>query len=143
MPKNIPVEVYEAISFQEGSEPDYEKLLSYFVAEGLFINNKGETPMTKSLRDYAAFIKSNIDAGNILSISETEVENSVSLFGKVGHIVSRYKLEVKTRNGTQTRYGVNLFQAVRSGTVWKISSMCWDDYPDQRLFEVRMGEANA
>jgi hypothetical protein len=143
MPKNIPAEVYKAVSFQEGGQPDYEKLLAHFVVEGLFINNKGETPMTKPLQDYVAFIKSNIDAGNILSLEETEVESSVASFGKVGHIVSRYKLQTKTRNGIQTRYGVNLFQVIRSGAAWKISSMCWDDYPDQRLFEVSMSGANA
>lgn len=143
MPKNIPTDVYESISFQEGSEPNYERLLSYFIVEGLFINNKGETPMIKTLRDYVAFIKSNIEAGNILSIKETEVENRITLFGKVGHIVSRYKLEARTRNGTQTRYGVNLFQLIKFGTEWKISSMCWDDYQDQRLFEVNMNAVNA
>ena len=143
MPKNIPLKVYESFSFVEGSQPNYEKLLSYFVVEGLFINNKGENPMVKPLIDYVAFIKSNIEAGNILSIKETVVENSVTLFGKVGHIVSRYKLEAKTRGGMQTRYGVNLFQIIKYGTAWKISAMCWDDYEDKRLFEVNMNEPNA
>lgn len=143
MPKNIPKEVYESFSFQEGSQPDYERLLSYFVVEGLFINNKGENPMVKPLKDYVAFIKSNVEVGNILSIKETEVENNVTLFGKVGHIASRYKLEAKTRGGMQTRYGVNLFQLIKFGSEWKISSMCWDDYEDQRFFEVNMSKPNA
>lgn len=99
--------------------------------------------MVKPLKDYVAFIRSNVEAGNILSIKETEVENSVTLFGKVGHIASRYKLEAKTRGGVQTRYGVNLFQLIKFGSEWKISSMCWDDYEDQRLFEVNMIKANA
>jgi hypothetical protein len=143
MPKNIPKEVYESFSFQEGSQPNYERLLSCFIVEGLFINNKGENPMVKPLKDYVAFIKSNVEAGNILSIKESEIENSVTLFGKVGHIVSRYQLEAKTRGGMQTRYGVNLFQIIKFGTKWKISSMCWDDHEDQRLFEVDMNKENA
>ena len=143
MPKNIAKEVYESFSFQEGSQPNYERLLSYFVVEGLFISNKGEAPMVKPLKNFVAFIKSNIDAGNILSINESEIENNVTLFGKVGHIVSRYKLEAKTPNGMQTRYGVNLLQLTKYGSEWKISSMCWDDYEDQRLFEINMSQSNA
>jgi hypothetical protein len=40
----------------------------------------------------------------------------------------------------QTRYGVNLFLLNRLGSEWKISSMCWDDYEDQRLFGVNLSE---
>ena len=142
MPKNIPRIVYESFSFQEGSQPNFEKLLSCFVDEGLFINNKGENPMVKPLKDFVSFITSNIEAGNILSINESEVENSVTLFGKVGHIVSRYVLEAKARSGMQTRYGVNLFQIIKVGTEWKISSMCWDDREDKSMFEISMIESN-
>lgn len=143
MPKNIPKAIYKHFSFQEGGQPNFARMLSHFVPEGLFINNKGDNPLVKPLTDFVSFIKGNIDAGNILSIDESEIANNVTLFGKVGHIASRYKLEAKSRNGVQTRYGVNLFQVIRLGTEWKVSSMCWDDYPDQRLFEIDLSKENA
>ena len=143
MPKNIPKEIYKHFSFQEGGQPNFERMLSYFISEGLFINNKGDSPLVKPLAEFVSFIKGNIEARNILSIDESEIENNVTLFGKVGHIASRYKLEAKTRNGVQTRYGVNLFQVIKFGTEWKVSSMCWDDYPDKRLFEIDLSKVNA
>ena len=143
MPKNIPQEIYQHFSFQEGGAPNFAQMLSFFVPEGLFINNKGDKPLVKSLAEFVSFMKGNIDEGNILSIDESEIENNVTLFGKVGHIASRYKLVANTRNGVQVRYGVNLFQIINYGKEWMVSSMCWDDYPDQRLFGIDLGKANA
>jgi hypothetical protein len=108
----------------------------HFTPHGIFINNKGDKPLVKPFDEFAAFINSNIDAGHILEINESEIENSIQLFGKVGQLVSRYKLVAKMPSGSQARYGVNLFQLIQYGSEWRVSSMCWDDYPDQRLLDV-------
>lgn len=138
MPSNITKEVYDAISFDEGDMPNYVNLLSNFIDEGLFINNKGESPMIKPINDYVNFIKSNVEAGNILSIKETEIKRNIQLFGNVGSIISQYKLEANSRSGRQIRYGVNLFQIIKNGTEWKISSMCWDDNDDESLLTINI-----
>jgi len=136
MPYNITKEVYDAISFEEGGSPHYVNLLANFIDEGLFINNKGELPMIKPINDYVAFIKSNVEAGNILSIKETEIKSDIRLFGHVGNIVSQYKLEAKSGLGKQIRYGVNLFQIIKQGNKWKVASMCWDDNDDESLLKI-------
>ena len=136
MPNNITKEVYDAISFEEGGCPHYVNLLANFIDEGLFINNKGELPMIKPINDYVSFIKSNVEAGNILSINETEIKSNIQLFGHVGNIISQYKLEAKSSTGKQLRYGVNLFQIIKRGDKWKISSMCWDDSDDESLLKI-------
>ena len=136
MPENITQQVYEAISFEEGSQPSYENLLKNFISEGLFINNKGEKPMIKPINDYVSFIKTNVEAGNIISIKEIELNRKVTLFGSVGNIVSQYKLEAQSGTGKQTRYGVNLFQIIKHDNEWKISSMCWDDNEDKSLLDI-------
>lgn len=135
MPSSLPKKIYGCFSFSEGHRPDFEAMKTHFTPYGMFINNKGDSPVAKPFDEFAAFMNKNIDAGNILEIAESEFENNVQLFGKVGQMSSRYKLTVRTPNGTQTRYGINLFQIIKYGSEWKISSMCWDDYEDQRLFE--------
>ena len=65
MPANIPAEIYRYFSFKEGGRPDFESMLSYFIPEGLFINNKGDNPLVKPLAEFVSFIKANIDSGNI------------------------------------------------------------------------------
>ena len=45
MVENIPKSIYENFSFKEGEKPNFDKMLEHFIPEGLFINNKGETPM--------------------------------------------------------------------------------------------------
>ena len=138
MPTNITKEVYKAISFEKGSAPDYDNLISNFITEGLFINNKGETPMIKPINDYITFIKSNVDAGNILSLTESEIDSTVSIFGNVGNIISQYKLDFETSAGTFTKYGINLFQIIKKESEWKITSMCWDDKDDKELFKIKI-----
>lgn len=138
MLENITKEVYEAISFEKGSTPKYNELISNFIEEGLFINNKGDTPMIKPINEYVTFIKNNVDAGNILSLKESEVDSSITLYGNVGNIISQYQLDFETASVKTTKYGINLFQIINIGSEWKIVSMCWDDRSDKSLFEIKI-----
>ncbi len=133
MIQNIPAQVYQCISFAKGTTPDLELLASYFIKEGVFINNKGESPIIKPVFDYIAMIKNNIENGNIVSIQETEIAQSVQTFGNVAHISSEYQLIFEGKQGSQIRYGVNLFQLILDNGEWRISAMCWDDRADQSL----------
>ncbi len=131
--KEITQKVYEAISFDKGSNPSYEKLKACFIDEGLFINNKGDSPMIKSVDDYIAFIKEMVNNKNILSLSEKELKFECQVIGKVASITSSYQLDFETQQGSMTRYGVNLFQLIFKDGEWLISSMCWDDKEDKSL----------
>ena len=135
MLKEIPKEVYKAISFEKGSKPDFDLLASLFIEKGLFINNKGEQPVIKPVPDYVKMIETNIDNGNIVSIKEVEISNEVIEFGGVAQIASKYELVFEGATGRQTRYGVNLFQLIRQNGNWLVSSMCWDDRTNKSLFE--------
>ena len=135
MLKEIPARVYEGISFSEGSKPDIGLLNSCFIEQGLFINNKGDSPIIKSVPDYISMIISNIDNGNIVSIKERELSNTAEVFGRVAQVSSEYELTFVGKNGSQTRYGVNLFQMIKNGGTWLISSMCWDDKDDRSLLQ--------
>lgn len=133
MLKDIPSKIYDAISFNKGSKPDFELLGSSFIEQGIFINNKGESPVIKSVPDYATMIDTNIGNGNIISIKETEIRNNVQVFGNVAQICSEYELIFEGKGGVQTRYGVNLFQLINQQGTWLVSSMCWDDKVDKSL----------
>ncbi len=133
MLKNIPSKVYEGISFSKGSMPDFELLKSCFIEQGIFINNKGESPIIKPVLDYVSMIKNNIENGNILSIQETEISQNIQVFGNVAQISSDYKLVFEGKQSSQVRYGVNLFQVINNNGQWLVSSMCWDDRNDKSL----------
>lgn len=133
MLKTISEKVYEGISFSKGNKPRFDLLKSCFIEQGIFINNKGESPIIKPVLDYIEMIDSNINLGNILSIQETEIEQQVEEFGSVAQIKSSYKLDFEGKKGVQTRYGVNLFQLIKHNGQWLVSSMCWDDKPDKSL----------
>lgn len=137
--EQIPQAVYQAISFQPGTKPSYADLGEQFIKQGLFINNKGHEPLIKSVPDYIEMIDHNIVAGNIVSITEREISQKITVVGKVAQIYSEYELHFEgTLEGVQdrqTRYGVNLFQLICQNGDWKISSMCWDDRDDQTLLE--------
>lgn len=133
MLSEIPSTVYQGISFVKGESPDFNLLASCFLDQGLFINNKGETAIIKSVPDYVSMIKGAIENGVILSIKEIELSNNIQTFGKVAHISSEYELIFEGKQGVQKRYGVNLFQLINCNGRWLISSMCWDDRDDKSL----------
>jgi len=135
MLESIPKTVYEAISFKSGDLPNFKLLKSSFIEQGIFINNKGETPIIKSVTEYISMISSNIDNGNIVSIHEKELISQIEVFGRVAQIKSEYSLVFEGKSGTQVRYGVNLFQVISFGSKWLISSMCWDDKADTSLIK--------
>ena len=133
MLKDVPSRVYEGISFSKGSMPSFELLKSCFIEQGIFINNKGDSPIIKSVLDYISMIRDNVENGNIVSIRETELTQNIQIFGNVAQIISGYELNFEGKQGSQTRYGVNLFQLISNNGQWLISSMCWDDRSDKSL----------
>ena len=133
MLQEIPSTVYRGISFSKGSQPNYELLTSCFINHGIFINNKGDAPVIKSVPDYMSMLGQAIDNGAIVSIEESELSHSIQRFGKVAQISSAYQLKFEGKQGMQTRFGVNLFQLIFQNGQWLIASMCWDDRPDKTL----------
>ncbi|WP_370978313.1 hypothetical protein [Agaribacterium sp. ZY112] len=133
MLKNIPSTVYKGISFKDGEKPKFNLLKSSFIDQGLFINNKGGSPVIKPVPEYISMIETNINNGNIVSIKETELAQKIETFGNVAQIQSSYQLDFVGKQGSQRRYGVNLFQLINNDGKWLISSMCWDDEPDKSL----------
>jgi hypothetical protein len=134
MLKNFTEELYQAISFHKGSAPNYAALKSRFLQEGILINNKGEAPVIKTIDKYVEFIKGNVEAGNILALTESEISSCIEIYGDVGNITSRYQLLFEISTGVFVRYGINLIQVIRRDSQWYISSMCWDDREDQSMF---------
>ena len=133
MLKEVPAKVYRGISFEKDGSPDFDLLASCFIEQGIFINNKGETSVIKTVPAYISMIGSAIESGTIISIKEMELSNSIQTYGKNAHISSEYELTFEGKQGIQTRYGVNLFQLIFHNDQWLISSMCWDDRADKSL----------
>ncbi|MEK9713476.1 MAG: hypothetical protein VW258_13010 [Thalassolituus sp.] len=133
MLKEVPSKVYRGISFEKDESPNFDLLASCFIEQGIFINNKGDTPVIKSVSAYIDMIGSAIKNGVIVSIKEVELSNSVQKYGRVAQISSEYELTFEGQQGIQTRYGVNLFQLIFKDDQWLISSMCWDDRADKSL----------
>jgi hypothetical protein len=129
----MPSTIYRGISFSKGNRPNFDLLVSCFISQGIFINNKGDSAIIKSVPEYIAMIRNAIDSGAVISIEESELSQSLQTFGKVAQISSEYQLVVEGKQGIQTRYGVNLFQLIFANDQWRISSMCWDDRPDKAL----------
>ena len=133
MLKEVPAKVYRGISFEKDGSPDFDLLASCFIEQGIFINNKGETPVIKTVPAYISMIGSAIESGMIISIKERELSSSIQTYGKIAQISSEYELTFEGKQGIQTRYGVNLFQLIFHNDQWLISSMCWDDRADKSL----------
>ena len=133
MLKEVPEKVYRGISFEKDGSPDFDLLASCFIEQGMFINNKGDTPVIKTVSAYISMIGSAIESGMVISIKERELSSSIQNYGRIAQISSEYELTFEGKQGIQTRYGVNLFQLIFQNDQWLISSMCWDDRADKSL----------
>jgi len=118
---------FAAVSFPDGARPDYAKLHDLFISDGKLINT---APQPADIAGVEAFIQSRqrmVDAGELTSFHEAELDGRSDAFGNVAHRLSNYEKR-GTRNGLEfSASGVISTQFVNTPSGWRISSMAWDD----------------
>ena len=116
-----------AVTFEEGTRPEYERIRSLFIPGGLLIRNSGDAPEVAGVDEFIAPRQATVDAGELTDFEETELTGETEIFGNVAHRLSGYAKR-GTRNGAAfAARGVISTQFVRTPDGWRISAMAWDD----------------
>jgi hypothetical protein len=117
---------FQAVSFEPGDVPAYEKIADIFIDAGLLIKNIA-VPEVASVAGFIAPRRAAVQSGQLTCFSETEVSESTDIFGNVAQRLSVYSKSGMQNGECFDAKGVICTQFVRTPVGWRISSMAWDD----------------
>lgn len=118
--------LFQAISFEEGSQPNIAAIKELFIENGLLINCNEAEPQCLQVDQFIEHFHGLFDQKHISSLHETEVHHKTKIYDHIAHRYSFY--EARTTPGAAPfAVGINTLQFVKIGSDWKISSMAWND----------------
>jgi hypothetical protein len=118
---------FEAVSFEEGSSPAYDRIRELVVPRGLLIRNSGDAPEIATVDEFIAPRQALVDSGELTSFAEFETHAITEVFGQVAHRLSTYGKRGVSGGVPFEGAGVISTQFVLTRDGWRISSMAWDD----------------
>jgi hypothetical protein len=118
---------FEAVSFEAGSAPTYERLRDLVMPGGLLIKNTGETPEVATVDGFIEPRQALVDSGELTEFAEFETHGNTELFGQVAQRLSTYGKRGVSGGTAFAGAGVISTQFVLTPAGWRISSMAWDD----------------
>ena len=117
----------EAVSFEAGGAPAYERIRDLFIEPGLLIKNSGPTPEISNLGQFIASRQAAVDSGELTRFREAELSAKTEVFGNVAHRFSGYAKSGTSKGVPFEARGLVSTQFILTPRGWKISSMAWDD----------------
>jgi hypothetical protein len=103
----LTADLYAAISFRSGEEPDLKRLKSLFLLPGLLINNNGKAPVVWDAAGFIETYRQQIVAGAVRSFREEEITDLTELFGAIAHRFSTYQARFQERPTEVVIQGIN------------------------------------
>jgi hypothetical protein len=119
------LDAYAAISFDEGTTPNYDALRAVFTEDAIFQNFRGDTLSTANFEEFLAEYRATVESGQLISFNEVELGGVTEYFGKIGHRISAYASYINSADEIGER-GVNSFQVIYIDGEWKVNSIVWD-----------------
>jgi hypothetical protein len=126
-------ELYAVISFEEGSDPNWDGLRTIFSPHARITRITPEGTDYLDRDGFLAMTRSLLELGAYTSFYEFEVERSVERFGGIAQVWSRYETRRNRAARTALSRGVNSIQLVRDGDTMRVIGLLWDEtyaHPD-------------
>lgn len=129
--------LYDVISFEEDSEPDWAGL------EQVFSPNARITRITPEGTDYLdresflAMTRNLLDLGVYTSFYEFEVARTVDCFGSMAQVWSMYETRRNATAREPLGRGVNSIQLVRDAGEWRVIALLWDETHADRQLDIQ------
>lgn len=121
------VALYEVICFDEGGEPDWDRMRRLFseraritrvTPEGIdHLDFDGFRDMARELREIGVYT----------SFYEFEVGRRLDVMGATAHALSAYETRTRPQAKERLSSGVNSIQLVRERGEWRVLSLFWQE----------------
>ncbi|MDX9859086.1 MAG: hypothetical protein RBT76_14965 [candidate division Zixibacteria bacterium] len=123
--------LYESVSFEPGSEPNWNRLRSLFLDSGRLIPRRpGALPEVQSMNIEGFITRSEpvLRAGQFLrrGFIEREITRRIERFGGIVHVWSTYQSSFADGGEPFTR-GINSIQLVYHHDRWWVLTIFWED----------------
>ena len=120
----IIAEMYDSVSFEPGTRPDWSRQGGIFVPGARLVRVNDEGVFEFDLDSYRLNFEGMIDSGVLPSFWEGEIWRETHQFGEIAHVLSAYETR-QTRNGPPLNRGVNSIQLFEKDGQWRINSLMW------------------
>jgi hypothetical protein len=128
-------DMYAAVSFPEGSEPDFARIATIFHPQARFTRVTPEGVDYFSLAEFQAFLTEMLDRGVFTAFFERELHRRVILFGAVAHVLSAYEIKAHPASPTALARGINSIQMLWQNWGWQVLSLAWDEEAANQRFD--------
>lgn len=118
---------FRAVSFAQGTRPNYADIHGLFIESGLLIKNVGPTPEINTVAEFIRPRQASVDAGQLTEFHEEEIVGVTEVFGNVAHRLSSYSKSGRLNGAAFNARGMISTQFVNTPAGWKMSAMAWDD----------------
>lgn len=124
--------LYNAVSFEAGGEPDYDRLRTLFLPGARLLppNDDNMAVAPGDIEQFVEFSQSGLQASPDLrekGFIEREVARKTETFATIAHVFSTYEARYQATDAEPFARGINSIQLVRQAGRWWVLSMCWDD----------------
>lgn len=119
-------EFYRVVCFEEGGEPDLERLPSLFSEHARITRVTPEGVDHLDVNGFRAMVRELLELGAFTSFYEHELGRSAQRYGRVVHVASAYETKVSPDAIDYLERGINSLQLLREEAGWRIVSLCWD-----------------
>ncbi|MGC4104332.1 MAG: GNAT family N-acetyltransferase [Ferruginibacter sp.] len=110
-----------------GRQPGWDLAHSCFIKEAIIIKKTGVKETIDSVDSFITPRKAILSGGSLIDFSERELNFATNITGNIAQRSSRYQ-KTGRRDGVDFKeYGNKLFQFIKTGEGWKISSLLWED----------------
>lgn len=120
-------EFFDAVSFEAGALPAYERVRSLFIESGLLIKNVGATPEISTVQGFIEPREAMVRKGELTRFREEELSEATQVFGNVAQRFSAYAKSGTVNGNAFEARGMISTQFILTPSGWKMSAMAWDD----------------
>ena len=122
--------MYASICFDEGKEPDWQRLRTLLPPGARLIAAKKDKLLIMGIEDFISLFRENIKKGELKSFHESEVFRHTDTFGNIAQVFSTYESRFLPQDEKPFARGINSIQLHHDGKRWWISGITWDDERD-------------
>lgn len=123
----LTTDFFQAVSFEPGEMPSYERIHALFIAAGLLIKNSSDVPEISTIAQFIAPRRGMVDFGVLTRFREVELWERTDIFGNVAHRFSAYAKSGTLHGEAFEARGMISTQFVLTPDGWRMSAMAWDD----------------
>jgi len=107
--------------------PNVKALKSFFIKEGIIINNSFEDPIVYNVDNFITPREEILTNGTLTDFSENEVSEKTEIFRNIAQRFCHYKKSGKLNGKPFASEGMKTIQFIKIANQWKISSVTWSD----------------